>query len=226
MTTNFRKSFWYGGIILSLLPLAACSNENSTMGEPETLSIGQRNGEADQKGYYYEGDILLTKANSGEKIYEITLPMMYPVLYGYTIPIPLPDYESSVIVKMGEGTVIEQNSVKITTGGKDVIMDMPAEGTLEYCQGLSITRISSDEYEVRMDPSGYLNSYGGYDDVKIMMRPIPHSAFDDSAEATDRWFKFETAADFGLSEEIPLHFVPFTFTDSYRPIRQYHMRVF
>ena len=209
---RFVTKFNFTAALPLVVALASCSNDFADMQSSDEP--------VDQKGYYYNGNIVLSKAEDDSKVYVIRIPMMYPMLYGYTIPVPVPDYASRIVVKMGEGTVVEKQSVKITAGGKETVEDMPAEGTMQYVEGFSVTRISQDEYSVEIDPQDYLQNY---DDVRIAMTPIPYMAFDDSADATQRSYKFESPDDFGLPAEIDLQFLPYTFTDNYRPIRQYHL---
>ena len=226
MIKNTRKSLWYGLMMLLLLPLGACSEEIS-VGEAPPQTGSDQEEEVDYRGYYYDGRIELSKAENDEKVYYISGPMMYPILYGHTIPIPVPNYESKIVVKLGEGTVIEQNAVKLVINDEELVRDMPSDGTVEYVEdGFSITRLSADEFEVKINPQAYKSKFGGYDDVKIVVRPIPYLAFDDVTGDRSTFLKFESPADYNLPAEIPLHFLPYTFTDSYRPIRQYHLYVY
>ncbi|MBD5358879.1 MAG: hypothetical protein HDR88_18135 [Bacteroides sp.] len=234
MITDIRKTFWYGAMTFFLLPMMACSGENSAMQEPQQPDSDQLEEEIDYRGYYYDGKIELFKAENNEKVYSIYGPMMYPIYYGHTIPVPVPDYESRIVVKMGEGTVIDQNSVRLVINGEEVVRDMPSDGntivyvsnksvSAEYRPEVSITRTSADEYEVKIAPSGH---HINYDDVKVIMKPIPYWAFDDFTGDKSMFLKFESPADYNLPEEIAIHFLPHTFSDAYRPIRQYHLTVY
>lgn len=198
---------------------SSCSDKYSLIDEPDAVEEV-----VDTRGYYYEGEILLTKAEDGKKVYKITQPMMYPMLYGYVIPIPVPDYKSNISINMGNGTLIQQESVRYTLNGVEYVKDLPMEGTIEYEEGFSITRISEDEISVYIDPKEMSIYYA----VNVIVTPKPYWAFDDSANAKpeDRFQKFESPEDFNLPANIGLQFLPYTFTDTYRPIRQYHMIVY
>lgn len=213
MRTSIYSKWQFLLLLFGTLLMVGCSefidNEKDLLPE-ETI---------DQRGYYYEGEISLYKAASDKKIYYIVRPMMYPFLYGHCIPVPLPDYASNIMVSLGENTVVEKESVIYTYKGKEYCADMPSEGTVEYYPGFSITRIAKDEFSV------YINPYNTEGEISVVTSPIPHMVFDDSADRTDAFLKFESPADFNLPTEISIKFIPYTFLDNFRPIRQYHLIV-
>lgn len=215
-----RRYFSFCAAFLCLLTLGACSDSIINENEPDSPEASSA---VDTRGYYYEGNVTLYNADSGEKVYSINEPLMYPMYYGYVIPIPLPDYKAEIKVSMGENTLIDTNSVAYYTSKEaETVADMPLEGTITYKEGFSITRDSLDEFTLTMDPS-YETVFAT---VKVI--PTPRAAFDDAPEATkeERWQKFESAEDFNLPVEIGLQFMPYTFTDTFRPIIQYHMKVY
>lgn len=215
-----RRYFSFFVAFLCLLTLGACSDSVIKENEPDAPEGAST---VDTRGYYYEGNVTLYNADSGEIVYSIREPMMYPILYGYVIPIPVPDYKAEIKVSMGENTLIDTNSVKYyATNGTETVTDMPLEGTIAYNEGFSITRDSKDEFTLTLDP------WYEADPVTVMVIPTPRMAFDDSPEATvkEKWQKFESAEDFNLPTEIGIQFQPYTFTDIYRPILQYHMKVY
>lgn len=93
---KFATKFTFTTSILWMSILASCSGSYIEMQEPDGP-----NEPVDQKGYYYDGNIVLSKAEDDSKVYIIRGPMMYPILYGYTIPVPVPDYTSRIVVKNG-----------------------------------------------------------------------------------------------------------------------------
>lgn len=197
--------------------LSGCSNGYDEPNSPEPEKEDPFG-----KVYYYDGGVSLSRADTGDDVYVIPQPGMFPGAYGFNIPIPLPEYECDLYVKLGEGTIIEKESVRYTIDGQEYREDMPHEGTASYnLEGLSITRNSPDTYTLHLVPSRLVES--SYSDIKVMMTPIPIRGID-SAAGKGILFTSENLEELGIPAEIGLQVFPFTYQDFYRPLMQYHLK--
>lgn len=211
-----KLNFYIFSIIVMLFMSGGCSNSDEpSIDNPEESTRGEVN----RNVYFYDGVIALDNHESGNPVYLIQRLMMYPYEYGNIIPIPLLDkyVTSSVIIQLGENSLIEENSVLFNVNGEERIESLPEAGEKVYTENLSILRLSKDDIEVRMKEFDWWNP------VKILTIPKPRLVFD---QAKDRYEVFETPSDYNLPDTIPLTLVCDTFLDHYRPIRQPVMTVY
>lgn len=203
-------------IVLGCL-LSGCSNIGGEMPEKPVKESPETN---DSRIYFYEGKVSLYDED-GKEVYYINRPMMTPCLYGYTIPIPLLEYEklSRVKINLGEGKFIDDNALTVSVEDRKFTASLPKEGTVNYSDSLksweylSIERISENVIEVSVKDIHI---------VRILTQPIPAYAADHS---TGRFLEFENSKDYSLPDTIGIELLGAHFLDNYRPIRQYNMVV-
>ena len=211
------KTSIYIFIAISILALTGCSDSDDPKPEQQ---IDPRT------GYYFDGTVKLTNLQNNKPVYEIPgLLAMMPNAYGYDIHIPTPQEYCSIEVSLPGCDIETKDAVEWEADGKTVTADFPAEGTTVYNKALSITRNSETSFTIVFDPSSTVNTHSktGNRNFCIYTNPKLTHAWTDTENGTV-WATDNELATIKFPKKTGLRLYPYSFSDSYRPYWQPHLR--
>lgn len=211
------KTSIYIFIAISILALTGCSDSDDPKPEQQ---IDPRT------GYYFDGTVKLTNLQNNKPVYEIPgLLAMMPNAYGYDIHIPTPQEYCSIEVSLPGCDIVTKDAVEWEADGKTVTADFPAEGTTVYNKALSITRNSETSFTIVFDPSATVNTHSktGNRNFCIYTNPKLTHAWTDTENGTV-WATDNELATIKFPKKTGLRLYPYSFSDSYRPYWQPHLR--
>lgn len=211
------KTSIYIFIAISILALTGCSDSDDPKPEQQ---IDPRT------GYYFDGTVKLTNLQNNKPVYEIPgLLAMMPNAYGYDIHIPTPQEYCSIEVSLPGCDIETKDAVEWEADGKTVTADFPAEGTTVYNKALSITRNSETSFTIVFDPSATVNTHSKTwnRNFCIYTNPKLTHAWTDTENGTV-WATDNELATIKFPKKTGLRLYPYSFSDSYRPYWQPHLR--
>lgn len=215
------KNSIYLFLAISILTLTGCSDNDDPKPEQPIDS---------RTGYYFDGTVRLTDLQNNKPVYEIVgLLAMIPNAYGYDIHIPTPNEYCSIEVSLPGCNIETKNAVEWEADGKTVTADFPEEGTTVYNKALSITRNSDTSFTIAFNPSATItpdvpNSSTLNTNFCIYTNPKLTHAWTDTENGTEWVLNEDELATVKFPKKTGIRLYPFSFSDSYRPYWQPHLK--